>query len=168
MEHKEIAEGLYKAMQAEVDGHNFYRMAAQNTNDPQGKEIFERLAKEEMEHVQFLKAQYKAFLDSKKPDTAVKLPITTALSEKSGIFSDHFKSRLKEAHYEMSALSIGIQLELSAIQFYKEQSEKVSDPVVKSFYRELADWESRHYQILTRQHDDLKEDYWANGGFSPF
>lgn len=35
-------------------------------------------------------------------------------------------------------------------------------------YTELAEWESGHYEALTRQQEELKEDYWSAGGFSPF
>ena len=68
----------------------------------------------------------------------------------------------------MSSLSIGIQLESSAIEHYKKQAQLFSDPIVKKFYTELADWESGHYHTLLRQFDLLKEEYWARNSFSPF
>jgi rubrerythrin len=65
-------------------------------------------------------------------------------------------------------LSIGIQLELNAIEFYRAQSSITQNEQVKKFYSELADWEVGHYQILLKQHDYLKEDYWHSAGFAPF
>lgn len=164
---QDIAKGILEAMKSEVDGYNFYMMASKSTQDPQGKIVFERLAKEEMEHVQFLKLQYKAVIETGNiaPDKHL---TKTAFTSISPIFSDSIKDRVKDAHYEMTALSVGIQLELSAIQFYKEQENKVNDPGIKSFYRELADWETTHYQVLLKQQNDLKEDYWSQGDFAPF
>jgi rubrerythrin len=68
----------------------------------------------------------------------------------------------------MSALSIGIQLELASMNYYREQAEKASNPDVSGFYTELADWETGHYNALLRQQEMLKEDFWAKGGFAPF
>ena len=92
----------------------------------------------------------------------------TALSGKNPIFSDRIKERIADAHYEMSALSIGIQLELDSEKYYSTQAEKVSDPEVSKFYTALAEWESNHYHTLLAQQESLKEGYWAAGGFQPF
>ena len=53
-----LADGLLKAMKAERDGNSFYMMAANSTGDPKGRQIFEMLAKEELDHLQFLKEHY--------------------------------------------------------------------------------------------------------------
>ncbi len=163
-----IADGLMKAYQAEVDGHNFYRMAAQSTSDPRGREVFELLAKEEEDHARFLQAQHAAIVTTGDVDATAKLGPQAELAGKSPIFSDDLKTRVKDAHMEMSALSIGIQLELSAIEFYKAEAAAAIHPKVTEFFERLAQWESGHYHVLLRQHDELKEDYWADGGFSPF
>lgn len=163
-----IVEGLKKAIRFEGDGHNFYMMAAGNTSDPEGREVFEMLAREELEHVRFLRTQYDAFLKTGGPDASVKLPPHRALDGDHPIFSDRIKDRIGDAHMEMTALSIGIQLELNSIQFYKGEAAASDDPRVKEFYQELADWEKEHYDALLRQQNSLKEDYWAAGGFAPF
>lgn len=163
-----IADGLMRAYQAEVDGHNFYRMAAQSTTDPRGREVFELLAQEEEDHARFLQAQHAAITTAGDVDSTVTLGPQAELAGRSPIFSDDLRSRVKGAHMEMSALSIGIQLELSAVQFYKAEAAKALHPRVTEFFERLAQWESGHYHALLRQHEELKEDYWADGGFSPF
>ena len=168
MSEKEIIlEGLKQAMQAEVDGHNFYRMAADNTKDEMGKEAFIALAKDEVDHFNFLKAQYKSFEKDGKPNQSVKLGKPSESGE-SPMFSASFKERIRDAHYEMTALSIGVQLELSAINFYKGEADKVSDETVKRFYIELADWEATHHRRLLKQQQELQKDYWQDGNFYPF
>ncbi len=163
-----ILDALKKAYQAEVDGQHFYRMAALATQDPQGRETFELLAKEEEDHARFLQAQHGAISSTGDVDGAVKLGPQAELAGTSPIFSDDLKARVKDAHMEMSALSVGIQLEASAIRFYKAEAEAADHPKVTEFFLRLAEWESGHYHTLLRQHDELKEDYWAGGGFSPF
>ena len=38
-----VADGLKKAMQAEIEGQHFYQMAARSTPDARGREVFETL-----------------------------------------------------------------------------------------------------------------------------
>jgi rubrerythrin len=161
-------EALLKAMKAEREGYGFYMMAAQSSSDEKGKKIFETLASEELDHMHFLKGQYDAIVKTGKPDPNLKLGTQLDLGGSFPIFSDAIKSRLKGAHIEMSALAIGIQLELDAMNFYKTQALGTADPGIKKFFETLADWESGHYHALLRQETALKEDYWSESGFAPF
>lgn len=163
-----MLQGLEKAIQAEVDGYHFYMMASKSTEDPQGREIFERMAQDEVKHARFLQEQYDSMKTTGKPDPAITLGAATEFKGEHPIFSKALQERVKNAHLEMSALSIGVQLELSAVKFYRSEADDAADPVVASFYRELADWESGHYHALLAQQNALRSDYWSDGRFSPF
>ncbi len=165
---KAIAKGLLKAIKAERYGHSFYLMAAKSTKDAKGQGVFKTLAREELDHMQFLKEQYKSILKTGRPDKSLKLGSQADLSRTSPIFSDELRSRIKDANYEMTSLSIGIKLEHDAMNYYREQSEAVDDPTMKDFYAKLAGWETAHYRALLRQQEELKEDFWSSSGFSPF
>lgn len=165
---KQIASGILSAMQAENEGQHFYLMAAQSTTDPKGREVFERLAKEEKDHFEFLRAQYESVLRTGRPDVNLKLGPRTDLLGPSPIFSSALRSRIKDAHFEMTALAVGIQLEHSAQEYYTNMAVQSADPDIKSFYTELADWEAGHYHALLAQQEELKEDYWSGAGFAPF
>ena len=54
-----VADALFKGIQAEIDGHSLYLMAAEVTQDTKGKEMLTLLADEELLHVQFLSTQYR-------------------------------------------------------------------------------------------------------------
>jgi len=163
-----LTEGLLQAMWAEHEGHHFYSMAAHNTSDPKGREVLQRLAAEELEHFEFLKAQHRRVIETGRPDAGLKLGPRSDISGPSPIFSDALRSRIATAHYEMVALGVGAQLELNAVRFYTQASADASDPAVKAFYKELSEWEQGHYDALTAQQEALKEDYWAGAGFAPF
>jgi len=168
-ESKAVAEALALAMMTETDGYHFYKMAAKATEDDRGREGFELLAGEELKHLRLLKKQRDSYLESGKADPTIKVGTAPPLSKRNPIFSDALKSRIGEAHFEMSALSIGIQLELRSLQYYRECSREASDDeVLRDFYEELADWEAGHHEALTRQLEELKEDYWTKGGFAPW
>jgi rubrerythrin len=163
-----LLEGLKKAIQTEVDGYYFYQMAADTMSDSKGRELFRKLAEEELAHKQFLERQYKSIKETGKADKSVSLGDKTDLSGDNPIFSEDLKKRIGDAHYEMTALSIAIRLELNSIQHYKAEAEAAEDEDVKDFFMELVDWETGHYDALVRQDEALKEDYWNAAGFAPF
>jgi rubrerythrin len=161
------ARALFDAARAEADGYYFYSMAARSARDPKAKEVFQLLAAEELDHQEYLSAQYRSVLQTGKVDARARLGPRATLDGASPIFSDEIRGRLDEAHMEMSALSIGIQLELSSLTYYQGEAAKAADPAVKRLFEELAEWEKGHYQALLRQQQALKDDYWSANGFSP-
>jgi rubrerythrin len=165
---EQILGGLSTAMRAENDGHYFYLMAAQNTNDPQGKQVFEQLARDELTHLEFLRKQHAALTETGTVDKALDLGAPTTFAATHPIFSEAIQKRVGEAHYEMTALSVAIQLEAQSHQFYAEQAARNDDTTIKRFYTKLAAWEQGHFDALSRQYDELKEDYWGQNRFAPF
>jgi len=165
---KRMLQGLVQAMQAEREGHYFYKMAAASTEDPKGKEVFSRLADDELGHYDFLLAQHRSLAETGRVNAEVRLGEQPDLQGPSPIFSSRLRERIKDAHFEMTALSVGAQLERDAELHYTREAEAASDPAVKRFFQELAAWEATHYSALVAQADELKESYWSESGFSPF
>ncbi len=165
---KRAAEGLRAAIQAELEGEHFYLMAARATTDPKGKLIFAQLAAEEQDHQRILREQLDSVLQTGTASANVEAGTAPALGEASPIFSEEIRARLADAHFEMTALSVGIQLELAAERYYRQTAESVGDEALERLYNQLADWEAGHYSALLRQQEELKEDYWHAAGFAPF
>ena len=164
---EEILQGLKTAIEAELTGHEFYKNAAKTTSDPVGKETFSRMAKEEMGHFNYLRHQYKSIMEKGEYDLTKKLLKEDHTDAESPIFSDEIKRRVKDSHFEVSALTIGMKLELDAMRFYRACAEKADSQDVKEFYNELADWEKDHYHAFEQQLDELKEDYFQANNFVP-
>jgi rubrerythrin len=165
---KEIIDGIAAAMRAEHEGEHFYHMAASAVSDPKGKEVLSQLADEEREHWEFLKAQYESLTDTGKPDMNRPLAQSLRRTDASPIFSEDIRTRLSTAHYEMTVLAIGVQLELTSMEHYRAMAKQASDPEVAKFFSALADWERGHYRALLAQQDALQRDYWDEAGFAPF
>ena len=164
---KEILEGLKKAMEAELTGYEFYKNAAKSTNDPMGRETFSRMAEEEMGHFKYLQHQYGAVLKKGGYDFSKKRAKKRHNHAESPIFSQEIREGIKDAHFEMSALAIGMKLELDAMKFYRNCAKKASDREVKNFYEELAAWESDHYHAFENELHMLREDYFHANHFVP-
>ena len=52
-------------------------------------------------------------------------------------------------------------------QIDQGSSQVAADPAVREFLGELADWERGHYEILLREDEALRDDYWNANRFSP-
>jgi rubrerythrin len=121
-----------------------------NTKTPR-KEVFSRMAEEEMGHFRYLRHQYRFILDTGNYDFTRKLLKSPKKGASSPIFSKEIKKRIKSSHFEVSALSIGMKLEMEAFSFYRKCATKATTPAAKKFYNELAEWEQGHYQAFKNQ-----------------
>ncbi len=163
----QLLAGLKEAMIAERTGIEFYETAAEKTVDPQGKEVFLRLADEEKKHLEYLRRQFESVFNNGSFEPLYErsgIDITAA----SPIFSEGLKGRLKSAHWEMSALSVGLALEQASISRYQELAKKADMPEAKEFFLALVHWEETHLTALQKQFNYLREFYWQQAGFAPF
>ncbi|MEO0079631.1 MAG: ferritin family protein [candidate division WOR-3 bacterium] len=162
-----ILDGLKEAMLAEQTGIQFYTTAAEKTVDAQGRQVFEQLADEERQHLEYLQRQFRHILAGEQFE-----PLTLAskvdAAQTSPIFSPALRHRLKEAHWEMTALAVGLQLELAAIQRYRSLAQTTDRPDVRTFFETLVRWEEGHAAALKKQQEALKEAYWESARFAPF
>ncbi|HEY3447365.1 MAG TPA: ferritin family protein [Myxococcales bacterium] len=164
----ELVAGLRAAMQGERTGYEFYKMAAAHTKDPEGKKTFEALAAEEQSHFDFLRKHYLSLHETGQLSKDARLGKAHELAGEHPIFSADLKSRIKGAHFEMSALAIAAQLELNGINHYREQAARAQSPEARKLFQDLVEWESGHYEAFIRQQQELQEAYWGEAGFSPF
>jgi len=164
---KKLLQGLKTAMQAELAGHYFYKNAAEATSDPQGKETFRRMAQEEMGHFKYLQHQYKNLAEKGAYDLERALATNSYRHAAHPIFTREIRKRIKDSHFEISALTIGLKLELDAMRFYRARAEEAEEPEVKAFYQELAEWEEDHYRAFEKELESLKEEYFEANNFVP-
>jgi rubrerythrin len=164
----DIREILRKAYQIEVDGYTFYSMAAEKASKPVVQELFDKLARDEIQHKAYLQSvigNYEA-----KGVAAFNLPHRDPdLKAFTGtIFTEEFKKQAHGADFELGVLSIGMTLETNAIQYFSGAAENTSENEVKEFYLFLADWEKEHLDALQKLYNGVRQDFWAEGGFAPF
>jgi len=162
----ELVEGLRGALRAERTGFEFYRLAAERTEDPAGRATFLRLAEDEKAHFEFLSRHYRSLLE--KGRLAEETHLAHVPEAAHAIFSPELKGRLGQAHFEMSALAIAAQLELNGLNHYRALAQRTQLPEARRFFEELAAWEKEHYDAFLRQQQELQEAYWAEAGFAPF
>jgi rubrerythrin len=164
---EETLKALKTAIEAELTGHEFYKNAAQSTDDPNGKAAFRRMAAEEMKHFEYLRHQYRAVLKQGGYDFSKSLVREPHEHGTSPIFSEDIRARIKDSHFEVSALTIGMKLEFDAVKFYESCAQMAEDEKARQLYLELADWERGHYEAFQQELEALKEDYFEANQFFP-
>ncbi len=167
---EQLLEVVKGAIRVENDGYQFYRLAEEKTEDAKGKEVFATLAKDETNHMEILKSLYQSIKEKGefKFDEVKEMKHILGTTSESPVFSKEFKQRLSQAHFEMTALSIGILLEKDSIEFYKKSAQETEDKDVKMLFNYLADWEGEHLRALVNQQKFLQADYWTEARFYPF
>jgi len=155
---KQVENAIKEAIRLEINGRNFFNHAAEMTHNELGKKMFQKLAKEEVKHIEVFSKLFTEVLkeaDWKKYVRDEELRRESPLIEK-------LKERMKgaEGKSETQALSIGMELEENAIRFFQKASDDVDDPAASEIFRKISEEEKFHYDLLQAQHDSL-----TNSGF---
>jgi rubrerythrin len=166
--HEEIREVLKKAYQIEVDGYTFYSMAAERADKPAVRELFDKLARDEVQHKAYLQSVMGSFEDKGVAAFAVHRRDPDLKSFSDSIYTEAFRAQARDAEFELGVLSIGMTLETRAIQYFSGAARSASEAEVRDFYQFLADWEKGHFEALQRLYGGVRETAWADGGFAPF
>ncbi len=159
---QQIKDAIKGAILLEINGRRFFNHAADITEHERGKKMFKFLAEEEGRHLEtfgklFSKIlggeDWKNYIDER--DLSGEAPLVEKL-----------KLRMKErkGKGETEALSIGMQLEREAIEYFNEAAKNTDDSVAKKIFMEISEEEKFHYDLLQAQHDSVtKSGFWLDG-----
>jgi rubrerythrin len=164
----QVREILRKAYQIEVDGYTFYSMAADQAKKDPVRELFDKLARDEVQHKAYLQSVIGSYDEKGVEAFSIHRRDPDLKAFTDTIFTSRFKEQASGADFELGVLSIGMTLETRAIGYFSGAAEEATDGEVSDFYRFLADWEQQHLEALQRLYDGVRQDFWAEGGFSPF
>ena len=164
----QIREILRKAYQIEVDGYTFYSMAAEQSEKPAVQDLFDKLARDEMQHKAYLKSVMGSYEERGVEAFNVHRRDPDLKAFTATIFTDAFKAQARGADFELGVLSIGMTLENNAVTYFSNAAKNATEREVEDFYTFLADWEKEHLEALQRLYNGVRQDFWEDGGFSPF
>lgn len=161
---KEELDVISQAILNEVEGYEFYKMAANQEGTDSSKEAFMELANEELRHVKFLKDLFDSIKDGKEDE----LGLAHGINPPSPDIYNWEKVDDKYTSMAMSVFSIGIQMEKDSIEFYENAKRNTKVEEAKKLYDLLIEWEKVHLEQFRGQYDIYKKDWWADQGYAPF
>lgn len=142
----------------EIGARDFYRLISDTIKNPEGKERFSRLSKDEEGHRVKLEGWYQKLF--KAVFTADAKELKSA--EIRGVVVD-------EKVGAMAALDIAIKAEAKAEEFYADQAKKVDEPRLRDLLEQLAGEEHGHYELLSAERNALTgQFYWFDMDSTPF
>lgn len=165
MDETKTMEILKTAILLERRGKAFYAKVANQSSDPDVKQVFEIMADEEEEHIRILSEQFTHYAKHQKLKD-VELPKELG-SIPADVLTAKVKDNISAASYEAAAISSAIDMEKRAIAVYSDRAKQTDDPQEKKLFQWLADWEQGHFDILFELDRDLKEKIWFDNHFWP-
>jgi rubrerythrin len=164
----QIMDVLRRAYQIEVEGHTFYTLCATRSDKPVVRELFEKLAHDEVLHQGYLKSVVGKYAERGNAAFEIQRrpPDMSSIARK--VFTDRFRQEAQGASFEMGVVSIGMQLETNAINHFRAAATAATDKEVADFYGFLAAWEQEHYDALDALQKAVRADFWDRSGFAPF
>jgi rubrerythrin len=146
----EILCALAAYIKNEQDGFEFYEYCAQKTANENGKQMFQSLAHDELQHIARLQGEYDSLLNrgewlTVQQAAACALPDTKALFPKDRAKIDEL---IKGASSDLDALQLAIEMEKDSYRAYKSEAEKASNQDAKAVFEGLAQEEHNHLETL--------------------
>ena len=147
----ELKEALQIALDNEQKGHDIYKETSEKTQNPIVKKTFNYLAEQEVNHIDEIKKYMEQgaveLNGDKLADT--KQFFTSTVSE--------FKEKTELSDNDIKAHEVAMEMEQSAYNFYKEQSEKTDNEELKGFFIFLMEQENAHYELIQKALDYIKD-----------
>ena len=158
---------LQMAIQTEIDGHNFYQKFAERSTEPDARRMFERLARDEIMHLEMLR-NTKAMLEQ-SGEWAEYKGLALDVAQGAPIFSQERVQQNVVAHTsDLSALRVAYLIEKDAVDFYTRAAAQTDNPNGRQMFRDLAGMEQGHLRLLEGEYNRLIGFFQAEMGFAPF
>jgi rubrerythrin len=158
---------LEMGVQTEIDGYNFYQQFAVRTADPGARDMFERLAQDEVMHLELLR-NTKAMLEE-RGDWPEYKGMGQDQVEGAPIFSrERVEQNIVAYTSDLSALRMAYLIEKDAVGFYAHAAEQVADANGQRMFLDLAKMEQGHLDLLEGEYSYLRDQFQTAMGFAPF
>lgn len=137
-----LQEALKMAIENEKESMDFYRKAGSITKDARSKQVFDLLAREELDH---LKAFFGHYQGGELGDleSFVNRPI-----EKGNSIHQALEGELNEEVNEQKALEIALAEEKSTIELYTMVAREMNDANVRKVFETVIRETQKHHDII--------------------
>ena len=154
---KDVVQIIKEAIKLEINGRSFFEFATETTQNELGKKMFTKLANDEIEHLKVFNDLFSTIIGGDEWKKFV-----SEQQRGDSAIIDSLKNRVKESKSssDIEAISIGMELEKKAIEFFEKSALETSDAKTGEICRKISEEEKFHYDLLQAQHDSL-----TNSGF---
>jgi rubrerythrin len=147
------------AVNIEEDGLAFYQALADAATNPQIKAVFLRLATEEVQHVDDIRAKIPTEgVEYLTYDDASLYDAYTSHLFKTDVFpeADRAKPHLEMVKSPIDAIELGMKAESDTIRLYQAAAKACSHPAGTKAFEALVEEEKEHLHLLTELREKLR------------
>lgn len=153
-----------KAILNEVEGYEFYKMAAHNAEDEMSKRLLNEMANEERDHLEWLRDVFQK-LGGVDEDRFKLSLMDTPVSP--NIFTWDNVS-VKNPSLAVSIFGMAMTFERESVALYQDAMADSEDENAKRVFEILLKWEKGHLEKFSKAYERYSEDWWAEQNFHPF
>lgn len=161
---KQELDVISQAILNEIEGYEFYKMAANQVGQGDNKDAFMELANEELKHVKYLENLMDGLKDSKEDE----IYLAHESNPPSPDIYNWNKVDKENISLAMAVFGIGIDMEKASIDFYKEAKENTEIEAARLLYDLLIKWEKVHLSQFIEQYEMYRDEWWEDQNFAPF
>lgn len=157
-------DALRIAIATERSGMEFYGRGVKLVKDPRAREVFRKLATEEVHHLKTLEARYDELL-KQDPQLESRPTFLFFKGAANGLFAAGTDQLRRDGVDDLEAYRIGIRCERGSHRFFKRYGERFEDSEGKQVFLEFAEEEREHLELLIREYRALVKR--QRGGHQP-
>ena len=144
-------DALRIAIATERSGMEFYGRGVKLVKDPRAREVFRKLATEEVHHLKTLENRYQELL-KQDPRLESRPTFLFFKGAANGLFSAGTEQLRRDGMDDLEAYRIGIRCERGSHRFFKRYGERFEDSAGKQIFLEFAEEEREHLELLLREY----------------
>ncbi|KPK30722.1 MAG: hypothetical protein AMK70_13685 [Nitrospira bacterium SG8_35_1] len=144
--------GIEIAKKMETDAITFYSQAAEKTQCPAGKKMFETIAQDEKGHLEIVNNLLKG-LDIHVEDVHPIQNVKTVFEA----MKDDMMERVEATSDDLEAFKIAMEMEKKGLEYYTKLAGDASTDKEKMLYEKLIKEERQHYTIFSNTYNFLKD-----------
>jgi rubrerythrin len=141
---------LATALEMEEKGKAFYEKAVISCRNPQCKEIFSALVKDEVLHQDRIKQIHETLASGKcwTGDWKTVKGVSNDLRVLFQNLAAREKEKIKAEATDLEAVDIGLDFESASVKFYQEHRTRTTDPLEAAFLDQMIQEEKGHWKAL--------------------
>ena len=159
-------DALRIAIATERSGMEFYGRGVKLVKDARARDIFRKLATEEVHHLKTLEGRYQELL-RQDPQLESRPTFLFFKGAANGLFSTGAEQLRRDGVDDLEAYRIGIRCERGSHRFFKRYGERFEDSEGKRIFLEFAEEEREHLELLIREYRQLVKRHRTKGRHPP-
>ena len=154
LEKTAVRDALELTLAIERLGLTFYTNASRKTKNNRGRQMFQRLAAEESDHLRRLQAEHRTLLEENQwlRREPTRLPVSRKIAQEIFPQKELLRLQVTDEMTELEALGLAMDLERRSHDFFEAFTKQLTDPNGRKAFLDFAKAEEAHLEELQAEY----------------